>query len=257
MPTILDRLRPTTRDAARDASRAIDDVTSAIEDVTSAIGDRADDAAATVSAAAEATADRASDLAGTIARRIADATEDLDGTLREAKAKVADGVTLEEVSRRLERHWPGTDTDRYDRAFERGYARGRSGRLAIGLGLGAVGAAAGVYLFDPDRGAIRRAMLTARIRQQARAVQEWMADRRQELAAQRAASEPDMTASSSFFSGEPGSSISTSAPVAVGPGHPTDADPDLRTPVAAGSIAAEGHDAERGDWHRDLPPGQG
>ena len=28
---------------------------------------------------------------------------------------------------------------------------------------------------------------------------------------------------------------------------------DDREPVAAGTVAAEGLEAERGDWHRDLP----
>jgi hypothetical protein len=63
---------------------------------------------------------------------------------------------------RLQRELPDTDKDRYDVAFERGQAQARSGLLVGGLAFGALVGAALMYLFDPNRGAGRRAELASR-----------------------------------------------------------------------------------------------
>jgi hypothetical protein len=63
---------------------------------------------------------------------------------------------------RIQRELPDTDKDRYDAAYERGLAQGRSGNLFGGLAFGAIVGAALMFLFDPDRGAGRRAELLSR-----------------------------------------------------------------------------------------------
>lgn len=63
---------------------------------------------------------------------------------------------------RIQRELPDTDKDRYDAAYERGRAQARSGRLFGGLAFGAVVGAVSMFLFDPDRGAGRRAELASR-----------------------------------------------------------------------------------------------
>jgi hypothetical protein len=63
---------------------------------------------------------------------------------------------------RIQRELPDTDKDRYDAAYERGRAQARSGRLVGGLALGAIVGAGLMFLFDPNRGAGRRAELASR-----------------------------------------------------------------------------------------------
>jgi hypothetical protein len=63
---------------------------------------------------------------------------------------------------RIQRELPDTDKDRYDAAYERGRAQARSGNLFGGLTFGVIVGAALMYLFDPDRGAGRRAELASR-----------------------------------------------------------------------------------------------
>jgi gas vesicle protein len=233
MPSLIDRIRPAGRDLARDAARSI-------AQTGDAIADRTDELTSAVVSDAETVADRAADLTSELGERIAAAASDLEGTLRNAKAQVADGASLDDVVRRLERRWPGTDTGRYDRAFERGFARGRSGRLAVGAVVGAAVAGAGVYLFDPDRGSSRREALGARFRALADDARRFVDGQRQAMEARSVARD---------------ASLDEIVPVGVpvGPGRDVSVPEDVRTPVAAGSIAA-GSEAERGDWHRDLEP---
>jgi hypothetical protein len=63
---------------------------------------------------------------------------------------------------RIQRELPDTDKDRYDAAYERGRAQARSGNLFGGLTFGTIVGAVLMYLFDPDRGAGRRAELASR-----------------------------------------------------------------------------------------------
>jgi hypothetical protein len=63
---------------------------------------------------------------------------------------------------RIQRELPDTDKDRYDAAYERGRAQARSGNLFGGLTFGVIVGAVLMYLFDPDRGAGRRAELASR-----------------------------------------------------------------------------------------------
>src|SRR5262245_18943200 len=95
MPTRIDRLR----DGAGDAVTA---------------------AAATIGSTASEVADAIGSGIDTVACTVSSASEDLAATLGDATARVTDGAPLDDVVRRLERRWPGTDQDRYDRAFERG-----------------------------------------------------------------------------------------------------------------------------------------
>ena len=79
---------------------------------------------------------------------------------------------VREVRSRIERDLPDTDKDRYDRAYERGRTQTRT--MFIGLGA-LVGIAAGVtaaLLFDPERGAARRARIAALKNDVARQAQE-------------------------------------------------------------------------------------
>jgi hypothetical protein len=65
----------------------------------------------------------------------------------------------ETVAARIEKELPDTDKDRYERAFQRGFARARSAYVFSGLAVGAAVGAAGALLLDPERGASRRAYL--------------------------------------------------------------------------------------------------
>lgn len=69
---------------------------------------------------------------------------------------------MNELISRIQRELPDTDKDRYDVAYERGQAQARSGLLFGGLAFGALVGAALMYLFDPNRGAGRRAELASR-----------------------------------------------------------------------------------------------
>ena len=69
---------------------------------------------------------------------------------------------MKDLISRVQRELPDTDKDRYDAAFERGQSQARSGRLFGGLAFGALVGAALMYLFDPNRGAGRRAELASR-----------------------------------------------------------------------------------------------
>ena len=291
MPALLDRIRKDTTDAVTDAAETAGSTAGEVaEAIASGLGSAASTVTDTAGATGSAIADSTADAAGTLVDRIAEladamrerlgdavddagkagrstatsaggrvdairsvtarTSEDLAATLRDATARVTDGAPLDDVVRRLERRWPGTDEERYDRAFERGYARGRSGRLAVGLTVGAAAAAAGTWLLDPERGASRR----ARLRAQGRRV----VDRAQQGLAARGIRLPGTA--------DPGPQKllpATAGPGAVGEipsqraatvATATEAaTTDDREPVAAGSVAAEGLEAERGDWHRDLP----
>ena len=63
---------------------------------------------------------------------------------------------------RIQRELPDTDEDRYDVAYERGRAQARSGLLLGGLAVGSAVGAGLMWLFDPARGATRRAQLASR-----------------------------------------------------------------------------------------------
>jgi gas vesicle protein len=284
MPALLDRIRKDATDTAGSASRdLVDAVGTGLASAASTVGDTAGSAGATI-------ADTAADAAGTLVERIAELADavrdrlgdvvdeaggarratarsatgrvddlrsatartsgDLAATLRDATARVTDGAPLDDVVRRLERRWPGTDTQRYDAAYERGYARGRSGRLAVGLAVGAAVAAAGTWLLDPERGAGRRARIQAQGRRLASQAQEQLAARGIRLPGSAAGGPPKLlpaTASPGEIGEIPSQRSSTSSL------PPEAAAPDAREPVAAGTVAAEGHEPERGDWHRDLP----
>jgi hypothetical protein len=69
---------------------------------------------------------------------------------------------MKDLISRVQRELPDTDKDRYDSAFERGQTQARSGLLFRGLAFGALVGAALMYLFDPNKGAGRRAELASR-----------------------------------------------------------------------------------------------
>ena len=289
MPTLLDRIRTNATDTVTEVA---DTTGSTAGEVADAIGSGLEHAASTLSDAAgsagSAIADSATDAAGTLLERIADladalrerlgdavddagkagratarsaggrvedlrsaslrTSDDLAATLRDATARVTDGAPLDDVVRRLERRWPGTDEERYDRAFERGYARGRSGRSRSD------------WRSVPRRRPLVRGSSTR------------IAGPADERASRpRAGGSPSGRRSSSrrahpapgrgrlgHAEAPPGARQSggdrgdrvESASTAAAAGERLNA--DAREAVAAGTVAAEGQDAERGDWHRDL-----
>lgn len=70
---------------------------------------------------------------------------------------------MKDLISRIQRELPDTDKDRYDAAYARGQAQARSGLLFGGLAFGALLGAAVMFLFDPNRGADRRAQLASRM----------------------------------------------------------------------------------------------
>jgi gas vesicle protein len=271
MPTILERIRPTSR-PTRDAQHVIKDVGDTIASGATAAGDAVSaavtDASAAVAGTVSAVADRVADVTGSLTDRLASAasdtgkarkdaadaaskaidgrvadlrdaltktTHDIDRTFQDARARIADGAPVDEVVRRIERDWPGTDRDRYERAFQRGYARGRSGRLAVGLVLGASAAAAVVYLMDPERGERRRDEVVRRSRKAIEDGRRMLVERGY-LQSGSAGTPPGATG------------------VAVSPaGGAADAiEEDIPVSVAAGAPATMPADTDRGAWHRDI-----
>ena len=290
MPTLLDRIRTNATDtvtevadtAGSTAGEVADAIGSGLEHAASTVSDAAGSAGSAIADGATEAAgtllERIADLADALRERLGDAvddagkagratarsaggrvedlrsaslrtSDDLAATLRDATARVTDGAPLDDVVRRLERRWPGTDEERYDRAFERGYARGRSGKLAVGLAVGAAAAAAGTWLLDPDRGAGRRARLQAQGRRLAERAQEQLAARGIRLRGAADSGTPKLLPAHAS-PGAIGEIASKSASTAAAAGERLNA--DAREAVAAGTVAVEGQDAERGDWHRDL-----
>lgn len=70
---------------------------------------------------------------------------------------------MKDLINRIQRELPDTDKDRYDAAYARGQAQAQSGLLFGGLAFGALLGAAVMFLFDPNRGADRRAQLASRV----------------------------------------------------------------------------------------------
>lgn len=228
--------------------------------------------------------------------------ERLEDVARKVRSELPkDGI--EGVIARLQRELPDTDRDRYDRAFQRGRARTRSSFLGIGAVLGILGGIAGVLLLDPTRGPARRRQLAAKVREvtgtisavATRQVSDLTAKAKQ-VAQERGVALPGVgtpategvdpsgtwtspvTASSDVVDGVTAATIGhEDAPrpdlsqwdaiPADAPSVPNAATTDARTPIAAGTISAEGHDAlagqqpgidggaeeiERGDWHRTI-----
>jgi hypothetical protein len=69
---------------------------------------------------------------------------------------------MKDLISRVQRELPDTDETRYDVAYERGRAQARSTLLFGGLALGSAVGAGLMWLFDPSRGAGRRAQLASR-----------------------------------------------------------------------------------------------
>jgi gas vesicle protein len=296
MPALLDRIRRDATDAVADAADTAGSTASEVaEAIGSGLGSAASSVTDAAGTAGSAIADTTADAAGTLVDRIAEladamrerlgeavddagkagrstaksaggrmddlrsvtarTSEDLAATLRDATARVTDGAPLDDVVRRLERRWPGTDEERYDRAYERGYARGRSGKLAVGLAVGAAAAAAGTFLLDPERGKGRRAAIQARARRLVLQTRRELETRGIRTPGRRDAGPPKLLpaiASPGAIGQIPSQQALAGTPADAGAGTP-----DPRVPVATGTVAAEGHEAEaeRGSWHRDLPAG--
>jgi hypothetical protein len=269
MTSILERLRPERRTPAADLTRALSDTRVAIArqagDARDAIATGVDETAGLVGKAVDLAGERlqtfAEDAGRTghelgregshawsdLRRAVGRVGHEVDATLREAKAAVTAGRPLDDMVVELERRWPGTDKGRYDRAFERGYARGRSGRLAIGVIVGAAIGAAAAYLFDPERGVARREALVQRIRRLGDDLRRTIDEQREAMARRQAEAPRAWSSAGTGVAVGPGPASTDTAP----PDAP--AMPDTRIPVGAGTMATEDQAAERGDWHRDLP----
>lgn len=66
---------------------------------------------------------------------------------------------MKDILSRVQRELPDTDQTRYDVAYERGRAQARSTLLFGGLAVGSAVGGALMWLFDPGKGAGRRAQL--------------------------------------------------------------------------------------------------
>ncbi|MCJ7709981.1 MAG: hypothetical protein MUQ32_04040 [Chloroflexi bacterium] len=111
--------------------------------------------------------DQATELARNVRRDLVKAGGDLhiDDRMDEIGGRIRGAAStprLQALVARLERDWPGTDRDRYDRAYARGWVHGRTAHLAVGFAAGiGVGLVAAVLL-DPKRGKARRERIAAR-----------------------------------------------------------------------------------------------
>lgn len=70
---------------------------------------------------------------------------------------------MKDLVSRVQRELPDTDQTRYDVAYERGRAQARSTRVLGGLAIGSALGGALMWLFDPGKGAGRRAQLADRL----------------------------------------------------------------------------------------------
>lgn len=229
MPDLLDRARRTLDDAPRLIDDLTDTAASAVQDVTGVVRDTASELRRAVDET-PATIEAARKVAGDAPRLLREA--------REGSSPVAP----------------------HDHR-----------RLVVGTLLAGIAAGgAAMLLLDPERGRSRRAALVQRggaaLREARRilgARLRWSADRARGIAIERGVAAPPSD----------DADRTERVPIPVGPGLArTDAAATLaaveaREPVAAGTIAAEGHmpedraasdagagdgGSERGEWHRDL-----
>lgn len=213
---------------------------------------------------------------------------------------------IDGVVSRLQRELPDTDRDRYDRAFQRGWSRARSSYVGVGVVVGILGGIVGALLLDPAKGEERRRHLSAKVREvtdqvssvAGRQVRDLTArakhvveDRGVTLPGQGGPADGDVDPSrtrttpvTAISADDAGSGMTAQtighddaprpdlsqwdAIPADAPAVPNAATIDARTPIAAGTISAEGHEAlagqqpgvagsgategDRGDWHRTI-----
>jgi len=157
------------------------------------------------------------DLAEDIRERI-----DAGGRIEDLAERVKTDGRLADVVGRIERSLPDTDGSRYDRAFQRGFARARTGYLVLGLALGTAAGVVAAALLDPQLGRSRRIDLTQRVNAATRRTservagrREWLAERAKGVAIERGIVKPPTDASTG---GDDSVNGAASAPVAVGPG---------------------------------------
>jgi hypothetical protein len=191
------------KDAAENAESILDVVSKAAEDLVKSFeraGDDVTDGARSVgrelSAAAGEAVDGASDAAGRAGRELK-----LDKRVDDVVKRIRKELPTERIQglvASLERELPGTDKDRYDRAYSRGWTRARTSFVGVGLAAGVAAGIAGAFLLDPQRGAQRRATIASKAREigttvtrEARSKATWTADRARGIAVERGLLKPD------------------------------------------------------------------
>jgi hypothetical protein len=312
--------RNRAQDAAADAADNLEEISHDLSDTARAFVDRATDETSDAAARAGGAAARAGEAAAKATVRLADrATQQLDRMAKELKLeeridRVAKDLKLEDriddvvtrvrdelpedaaerVMARIQRELPDTDKDRYDRAFQRGFARARSAYVFSGLALGAAAGVVGALLFDPDRGRSRRAYLASRFEgikndavRTASSKSDWASDRARGIAMEKGIiAKPNDTSSqrppapagvhvwsegTTVVHPDPGTDAErepsprdrdrrpvaatpasdqerTLTPAGTNPAEPGEVraestfEAEPREPIAAGTVAAEGHE---------------
>ena len=175
----------------RDATSVIDQLRDAAADAIDAFQERASDAGDAVGDVVDSIAGDATKATRGVAKDVGKASRDVakdvtkaasglqldkhvdrsldkvDGRVDDLVERIRQALPTERITTlvtNLERDLPTTDTDRYDRAFRRGFARARTSFVVIGAATGIAAGIAGAFLLDPQRGPQRRAAIQTRVR---------------------------------------------------------------------------------------------
>jgi len=158
------------RDAVGVLDQVRDVAVDAIEAVQSLAADAAERAGDAIDLVGDGASRTATDLSKTVAKVTPDGPSDgfrLDRSVEEIVERLKRNLPTERITNiveHLERELPTTDKGRYDRAYERGWARARSSFVIVGALTGIIAGVAGAYFLDPKRGPQRRQRIGGTVR---------------------------------------------------------------------------------------------
>jgi hypothetical protein len=158
------------RDAVGVLDQVRDVASDAIEAVQSMAADAADRAGEAIDQVGDGASKAATDLSRSVAKVSPGGSSDGirgDRGVDDIVDRIKRSLPTERITNlveNLERELPTTDKGRYDRAYERGWARARSSFVVVGAVTGILAGIAGAYFLDPKRGPQRRQRIGSNVR---------------------------------------------------------------------------------------------